>query len=222
MSVYFRSQDGGLPRLNALLLGIFLVTSTQIIAGTPNPDESDNASYTEEITTIGHRTSGGGGIGFLPTGRDQALGDLNSNVRNSISIGGGVDSAKSDDNKQNDCTKTAANPVTIATGEKTEIEYDFIGAEDFPLNITRHYSSKRTGGAFGAGWSSALDRHLITNISGQITAVRANGSALPLDATSASVWTAEAASVLRELRKLLGSYWESRVGCDSVRGFFRR
>ncbi|MDO3384918.1 RHS repeat-associated core domain-containing protein [Gilvimarinus sp. SDUM040013] len=49
---------------------------------------------------------------------------------------------------------TGANPCVLATGEKTQVEVDYVGGGDFPIEVTRHYSSFRFNNPqpFGVGW----------------------------------------------------------------------
>ncbi|MFW1955154.1 DUF6531 domain-containing protein [Acinetobacter guillouiae] len=46
-----------------------------------------------------------------------------------------------EDSEDNDCNKKTKNPVTIANGQKTQQEQDFITAWEMPLEFTRFYNS---------------------------------------------------------------------------------
>lgn len=58
--------------------------------------------------------------------------------------------------------EVAGNPVIIATGAKIQTEADFIDSSSvaMPLNFTRYYHSKQTGGYFGYRWNHNFDYRL--------------------------------------------------------------
>lgn len=58
--------------------------------------------------------------------------------------------------------EVAGNPVIIATGAKIQTEADFIDSSSvaMPLNFTRYYYSKLTGGYFGNRWNHNFDYRL--------------------------------------------------------------
>ncbi|MGB9153405.1 MAG: DUF6531 domain-containing protein, partial [Alphaproteobacteria bacterium] len=70
---------------------------------------------------------------------------------------------------------SAGNPINTATGNKFEIENDFIGAPNTGLSLTRYYNSAdTTASGFGMNWHSTWHRGL-TASGNTITATRADG-----------------------------------------------
>lgn len=68
---------------------------------------------------------------------------------------GGQDSAHEDENGESDCV--GGNPISIATGNKYQVETDFMGVGELGLGITRSYNSfSSENGIFGKKWSSNL------------------------------------------------------------------
>lgn len=92
--------------------------------------------------------------------------------------GGGGGNSSPDD-------ECAGNPIIVASGEKVEFETDFIGKEQYPLEIARKYSSKNNAeGAFGKGWSSSFDKRFDVNTK---TLHRGDGKSVRLYAGSFDV-----------------------------------
>ena len=70
------------------------------------------------------------------------------------------------------------NPINTATGNKFQIETDFIGAPNTGLELRRYYNSQSTvaPGEFGINWSSTYQRSIISLSGGSIAqAVHADG-----------------------------------------------
>ena len=67
------------------------------------------------------------------------------------------------------------NPINAATGNKLQIETDYVGAANTGLSLTRYYNSMDTGVTpFGAGWRSPWHRGLV--VSGNtVTVTRSDG-----------------------------------------------
>ena len=67
------------------------------------------------------------------------------------------------------------NPINAATGNKFEIENDFIGAPNTGLSLTRYYNSAdTTASAFGMNWHSTWHRGLDRS-GNTVTVTRADG-----------------------------------------------
>jgi hypothetical protein len=63
-----------------------------------------------------------------------------------------------DNSNKEDCGKSTANPVVIATGEKYKEEMDFLARGEYGLSLQRTYRSKQAAGKmFGPHWLSNLD-----------------------------------------------------------------
>lgn len=78
------------------------------------------------------------------------------------------------------CNGGAGNPINIATGNKYQLESDYVGPGRFPLKLLRHYNSQDLGaqGPFGIGWRSEFQRSIVFDSRGSVPvamAFRADG-----------------------------------------------
>jgi RHS repeat-associated protein len=73
-----------------------------------------------------------------------------------------------DPNKNNGCSPNGiGNPCNAATGNKYQVEQDFVGEGPFPLSFSRYYNSKSTGrSTLGFKWSSNYSRRISTSSGG--------------------------------------------------------
>ncbi|WP_233079618.1 DUF6531 domain-containing protein, partial [Rheinheimera soli] len=95
--------------------------------------------------------------------------------------GGSAPENNPDDNNPDD-DKCDGNPIMVANGEKVEFETDFVGKEQYPLEISRYYSSHNNyEGAFGKGWSSSFDTRLDVSTK---TLYRGDGKSVKLSAAT--------------------------------------
>jgi len=76
---------------------------------------------------------------------------------------------------QNMCGN-GTDPINGATGNQYEEEDDYVGAGDFPLQLTRYYNSGFPGnGRFGTNWRGSYDRQIVTLSASSVSARRPNG-----------------------------------------------
>jgi YD repeat-containing protein len=68
-------------------------------------------------------------------------------------------------NEPNTCTATSGNPISIALGEKIQIEEDYFPKGNSPIHFFRYYNSGygryKDLGSFGDNWSHTYDRRII-------------------------------------------------------------
>src|SRR5262249_62149937 len=86
------------------------------------------------------------------------------------------------------------NPCDPATGNKIQVEVDYVGSGPFPLRFARTYNwlSKSLGGSLGAKWRHNYDRTLGVNPTGDaIAAYRDDGAVLKFERAGGS-WTSVA------------------------------
>lgn len=84
-----------------------------------------------------------------------------------------------EDSEDNDCNKKTKNPVTIANGQKTQQEQDFITAWEMPLEFTRFYNSMAVGNAdfsLTGKWRHSFDYRFFKNNNGQAIRQLPDGS----------------------------------------------
>jgi RHS repeat-associated protein len=79
-----------------------------------------------------------------------------------------------------DCGTGAGNPINSATGNKYQLEADYVGAGPFPPKLLRHYNSQDMGahGPFGTGWRGDFQRSIVFDSGGSVPvalAYRADG-----------------------------------------------
>ena len=76
-----------------------------------------------------------------------------------------------------DCpSASVGNPINTATGNKYEVETDFMGGPSTQLSFTRYYNSQDTlSSALGANWHSTYHRGLIVSGASKTSVVRADG-----------------------------------------------
>ena len=73
------------------------------------------------------------------------------------------DRGRGDDDDGQEC---GGNPIDIASGNKYQVETDYVGPGALPLRIVRHYNSKGAGwsihkGLFGQGWTSNFEDKIV-------------------------------------------------------------
>jgi RHS repeat-associated protein len=75
------------------------------------------------------------------------------------------------------CSTMKGNPIDYSTGNKIEMEVDFVSETgEMPLYLSRRYSPRAVGGMFGIGWSSNLDDRKLFSNSWAITLYKPNGA----------------------------------------------
>lgn len=87
--------------------------------------------------------------------------------------------AINDDIKQDQCEKKTGNPITIASGQKTQQEQDFITPWEMPLTFTRYYDSFQAGSADfsrNGKWRHNFDYRFAKNSQGQVIRQLPDGS----------------------------------------------
>ncbi|QSX36523.1 RHS repeat-associated core domain-containing protein [Shewanella sedimentimangrovi] len=91
--------------------------------------------------------------------------ELTTSLGSSESREGSNDSSNQDQQEgegDSGCSKTAGNPIVIASGNKIQPEIDFVSGSAFPLTIEKNYNhfAARTG-VFGKMWLSSFDYKLL-------------------------------------------------------------
>lgn len=116
--------------------------------------------------------------------------------------------------------ENCSNPVNGATGNKYQVETDYVGAAGNPLSFDRHYNSSFVQPrALGRGWRHSYDRQFAaTSTSNGATAfvVRPDGMAYRFT-KSASVWTTDADVTARLVDAQVGgqTQWQLTIGEDN-------
>ncbi len=86
------------------------------------------------------------------------------------------------------CGCIEGNPINAATGNKFEVETDFIGAPQTGLALTRYYNSLgMNAGVFGLGWTSTWHRGLTVS-GGAVTSTRADGHQETFTKNASGAW----------------------------------
>src|SRR5262245_5247774 len=101
------------------------------------------------------------------------------------------------------------NPCDPATGNKIQVEVDYVGSGPFPLRFARTYNflSKSLGGSLGEKWRHNYDRTLGVNATGDaIAAYRDDGAVLKFERVGAS-WSS-VANVTDRLEDLASGGWK--------------
>lgn len=110
------------------------------------------------------------------------------------------------------CSPTKGNPITIIDGNKVETVNDFIGKGQFPLLITRTYSSNWDGESiFGKGWIGGYDYSLSISTS-KIYAKRPDGSVITFTRDSSGLWKDYKVNSLKKMEKIGGNWFFTTEG----------
>ncbi|MEQ1560351.1 MAG: RHS repeat-associated core domain-containing protein [Methyloglobulus sp.] len=167
-----------------------------------------DGSKTAQSDTLGLHWSGGDGIGC--------------SVDNNIQILK-APSPKNQGKDDPDCPKTCdGNPINAGTGNKFQIETDYVGSPHTGLEIRRYYNSQNsTETTFGTGWRSSW-QHSITSVSGGNTVQvnRADGRAETYAKTANGSWQADP-DVTNELTVLTAASnqqtgWQIKTKTDDI------
>lgn len=115
------------------------------------------------------------------------------------------------------------NPINGATGNKVQVERDYLGGGPFPLDLTRVYNSSARNelGPFGAGWASGLHVRLLRVSATQVDLARGDGRVFRFT-ESAGSWTSDADVELRLTAQMAGgslSGWLVRTEADGTESY---
>ena len=95
--------------------------------------------------------------------------------------------------KCNSLSSLVGNPINVATGNKYQAEFDYIGGSNTGLNFTRHYNSQGTfGNDFGGHWSHTYEAHLQKTYNGlNVFMMREDGQLITFNLVGSN-WIADA------------------------------
>lgn len=104
------------------------------------------------------------------------------------------------------------NPINSATGNKYQVETDYVGVGPFPLVFQRHYNSYvGTTPSFGKRWRHSYDRELVINTSSTNSIARitlASGRKITFESIDqGTTWQTTTAVVTDRLETIPGGGW---------------
>jgi RHS repeat-associated protein len=99
--------------------------------------------------------------------------------------------SQTDTNNLGDCRCTGeGNPINSATGNKFQVETDFVGAAHTGLELRRYYNSQDTTSTpFGANWHSTWYRAIASPDSNTAKVTREDGRSDTFTKNASGVWT---------------------------------
>lgn len=112
------------------------------------------------------------------------------------------------------------NPMNPATGNKLQIETDYVGGQSSFLKLKRFYNSQNPEATiFGAGWHSTYDRHVSWTSSTTVKAVRANGRVESFALVN-GVWQTDPDVADKLERPYPGAYYLTITTSDGTKEYY--
>ncbi len=186
------------------------------------PDISDNTYMSESEAGLCYYHNNAQGILSGPsiqTSFPKTLGVSSGVTAGSAGGGAAISPVASLDNlgECNPCMK--GNPINAATGNKFQVEEDFVGGPHMLLALRRFYNSQdTTATSFGVGWRSTWHRTLKQVNATTITATRADGRVETYIKNTAGLWLSEP-DVTNRLTPVSGGGWKLTDKDDNVESY---
>lgn len=109
------------------------------------------------------------------------------------------------------------NPISHASGNKYQIESDYVGVGPLPLVFERHYNSQRTRVSYiGINWRHTYDR-AVERKGNSVKVYRPEGGVVPFTLVG-SVWQSVSANTM-SLKQVTSGAWELTSQDDSVESY---